>query len=614
MSWFALKHAKTIVYIPTDEYNHYVKQFMEKQHWTTDDKISSYIVGTRQNKEKNKNDEQIIYDLEKAWRQDRVQFQKDYSFDYRESDIKNHIYELIKSFCEINPPFRVMVSSNKGLIEPLFDAYDLINGNRFFIRERYEYEGKKPTDRYYEINVDDIQSIKGCLTSFSIEFKSGKTYVLKTNYDGKCVQASITIKTTTVQKHEGKKPNLSVHCEPIQPLVQNAEKTLNKESYGSVQSVEGIKNKFDNLIKRMHEIETDYEKYAEVENPFVDFGNYGDKWAALAKEARSQLIAIKMYINSDNQQSKSNEPLGFESVYKLRDIRNALVLFTDYTDSMRMLMLHLDQKAHGKTYSIDDYLKELESTIAKRKRAVSAYNNIDYVLPNKPIKKTIAKSNTTGLSDEPLEYFVRNDEKSIHQDNKANTSVGSTKAASKDNSLRRFLLIAVLIVVLFNAIAFISGKKTYTGTSQKIYATSYEGYDYLLIFNSSSTMSVCQYREDPKTVSGFYGKRTYYNYDAICYNRIGPISICPQLSLFFWNNIIIGQNDTAAKIHFTAFRNDFLECKSDAVSGSFNEVIIDHGYGIDLGKLHFTEITDYAEKKYAVSVWNAFNEYAEKVS
>ena len=382
----------------------------------------------------------------------------------------------------------------------------------------------------------------------------------------------------------------------------------------SVLWAEENKNKLDNLFNRMRDIEIDYEKYAEVVNPSVDFDKYGDKWAALSKEARSQLNEIKTYINHFSKQSKSNEPLGFESERKLDESRKALDLFTDYTDSMNMLMLHLDQKAHGKAYSIDDYLKEMESTITKRKQFVSVYNSINYVPPKQPIEKTITKSDMTGLSDDPLEYFVKNhDEKPGYQDIKADR-FSSTKLFTSEKPLRSFLIIAVLIVVFFNIIAFIPGKKPYTGSSNKIYAASYDEYNYLLVFNSSHTMALCRYRESPTTASGYKGRRTYYEYDATCYNRIGPISICPRLSLFFWKNIIIGQKDNAAKIHLSAFRNDFLGGEKDSVYGSYDEVLIDHGYGIEIGKLCFFEITDSTERKYAVSVWNIFNEFASQVS
>ena len=40
MSWFALKKAKTIVYIPNEEYGKFVNQYADMNRWDASDKIS----------------------------------------------------------------------------------------------------------------------------------------------------------------------------------------------------------------------------------------------------------------------------------------------------------------------------------------------------------------------------------------------------------------------------------------------------------------------------------------------------------------------------------------------------------------------------------------------
>ena len=52
MSWFSLKKAKTIVYLPNNEYGKFVNQYAEKNQWSVSDKVSFYITGSKRNKEK----------------------------------------------------------------------------------------------------------------------------------------------------------------------------------------------------------------------------------------------------------------------------------------------------------------------------------------------------------------------------------------------------------------------------------------------------------------------------------------------------------------------------------------------------------------------------------
>ena len=196
MSWFALKKAKTIVYLPDNEYKKFLNEYAEKNQWSVSDKIASSLSGTARNKEKKRFLYNYIIDsMTKEWKHDRKSFQEKYSFVYRADNIKKHLYELIWSFCEFNPRYQMLKNMSGTAIRPTYVDADLsvTYGKDFFICESHAPRRKDLPESQYRIQTDTIVSLYGNMMDFRIAFENGIEYRFQTFFDGRKTFGSISV-------------------------------------------------------------------------------------------------------------------------------------------------------------------------------------------------------------------------------------------------------------------------------------------------------------------------------------------------------------------------------------------------------------------------------------
>ena len=374
MSWFALKKAKTIVYLPNAEYGKFVNQYAEMNRWSVSDKMDFYIAGSKRNKEKKRINDFIIDSMTNEWEHDKRGFREKYSFVYHADAIEKHLYELIWSFCEFNPHYQMMIISGGAAVRPANVDINLsvTFGKDFYVGEFYGRKNNTAKSQY-RIKTETIRLIYGDMMDFRIGFSNGSEYHFQTLYDGRKTSGSISTDIGDLSKWK-----VLLEKAEEERLAQekaNAPSRIITTDEFQRTTLAFAQDACEDYYEEMLEIEQDYEHYAMTPNVFVDFSVYEQKWSDLASRTKKRYDEVSEYsLLWGKQPNRDFTATGLYGVM-MNQTWSFLHSIYLYANAMAQMMHHLYEKAHGGKYSMKDYQKELQDT-ERRRPSDYAYNDV----------------------------------------------------------------------------------------------------------------------------------------------------------------------------------------------------------------------------------------------
>ena len=378
MSWFALKKAKTIVYIPNEEYGKFVNQYADMNRWDASDKISFYISGSKRNKEKKRITDFILDSMTNEWEHNKKGFREKYSFIYHADAIEKHLYELIWSFCEFNPHYQMMISSNGIVTLPRVVDINLsvTFGKDFYVGECYGMR-KRIAASQYRIQTDSVRLISGDMMDFRIGFNNGAEYRFQTIYDGRKTSGSISTDVGDLSKWKTlleKTEEERLECEKANaPSRIISTDEFQRTTLGFAQDA-------CELYEEIPDIDQDYEHYAMTPNVFVDFSVYERRWIELHDRAKAKYDEILAFdLLWGKQPNRDFNATGLFGVM-MNQTMNMCTSLHLYCSDMAQMMHHLFEKAQGGKYSMKQYQEELKQTELRR-------NIVDHEYPD--VKKRL---------------------------------------------------------------------------------------------------------------------------------------------------------------------------------------------------------------------------------
>lgn len=366
MSWFALKKAKTIVYLPNNEYGKFVNQYAEMNRWSVVDKMDFYIAGSKRNKEKRRITDFIIDSMTNEWALDKISFREKYSFVYHADAIEKQLYELLWSYCELNPHFQLMVVRGGTAVRPEYVDINLsvTFGKDFYVGKFYSKRRSNMAESLYRIKTDTIALIYGDMMDFWIGFENGSEYHFQTLFDGKKTSGSISTDIGDLPKWR-----ILLRKAEEERLVRekaNAPVRIITTDEFQKATLSFAKDACEDLYEEMLDIEQDYEHYAMTLNVFVDFSVYEQKWSDLSKRTKAKYDEINDFdILWSKQPNRDFSATGLYGVM-MNETRSLYYSLYLYCNDMAQMMHHLYEKAHGGKFSMKDYQKELHVTELRR--------------------------------------------------------------------------------------------------------------------------------------------------------------------------------------------------------------------------------------------------------
>ena len=376
MSWFALKKAKTIVYLSNIDYSKFVNQYADLNKWDTGDLISFHIAGSKRNKEKKRIDDFIIESMTNEWEHAKSSFREKYSFVYHADAIEKHLYELIWSFCEFNPRYQMLINNGGAVYRPANVDFNLsvTFGKDFYVGECYGWKKRSMAESRYRIKTETITLIYGDMMDFRIGFNNGAEYRFQTAYDGRKTTSSIS--TDIGDLARWKALLAKAEEERLAQEKANAPSRIISTDEFQRTTISFAKDACEDFYEEMLEIEKDYEHYAMTPNAFVDFSVYEQKWTKLAARTNVRYGEVTDYMHLWDKQP--NRDFSATRLYGVMmdqtwSFYHSILL---YANDMAQMMNHLHEKAHGGKYSMKEYQKELKSTELRRSIAAHEYPDI----------------------------------------------------------------------------------------------------------------------------------------------------------------------------------------------------------------------------------------------
>ena len=376
MSWFALKKAKTMVYLPSNDYSKFVKQYADLNRWNADDLISFHIAGSKRNKEKNRINDFIIQSMTNEWECDKSGFREKYSFVYHADAIEKHLYELIWSFCEFNQRYQMLINNGGAAYRPANVDINLsvTFGKDFYVGECYGLMKRNIAESQYRIKTETITLIYGDMMDFRIGFSNGFEYRFQTIYDGRKTSGSIS--TDIGDLAQWKVLLAKAEEERLAQEKANAPSRIIFTDEFQRTTISFAKDACEDYYEEMLEIEQDYEHYAMTQNVCIEYSVFEEKWSELAARANAKYDEVSEYMNLWRKQPNKDIPA--TSLYGVMmsqtwSFYHSIYL---YANDMAKMMHHLYEKSHGGKYNRKEYQKELQGTAQRRHIAECKYPDV----------------------------------------------------------------------------------------------------------------------------------------------------------------------------------------------------------------------------------------------